>query len=275
MPAVTEGAQASEMAGLTLDDAEVAVRAAAAGAAVVRAAYGRDLVRFAKSTLDFATDADIDSEKAILKVLGKACPGDAVLGEETGIHAGIGTRRWLIDPLCGTLNFAARTPLFSVNVTLTDSGRTVAAASADPMTDEIFWTDGLSASVRTMNADLPLQPSAASRLVDINCDGPTDAPFLGGQLVADPRFRAAFGPRVVSTSLAMAWTAAGRRAGYATDGLSFQNNVHAAAGIALGRAAGCIVSDLRGDELGTWRGLVIGADEATHAQLVDLIRHHL
>ncbi len=91
-----------------LTDVEVAVKAAQAGASVVRAAYGKPLARFDKGAGDFATAADIEAERAILDVLRCERPGDAVIGEETG-RTGESDRVWLVDPLCGTRNFAAQT----------------------------------------------------------------------------------------------------------------------------------------------------------------------
>lgn len=254
-------------------DVDVALSAAAAGAAVVRAAYGGEVVRHAKAGLDFATDTDLAAERAILDVLATARPDDARVGEESGA-AGAGPRRWLVDPLCGTLNFAAHTPLVAVNVALLDGSTVLAAASADPVTGEVFWTDGHTSSVRRDGADEPLLPSAASRLVDVNCDGALDRPFVGGELVADPAFRARFGPRVVSSTLAVAWVAAGRRAGYVTDG-RLTDSVHFAAGIGICEAAGCVVTDLAGGPWRTGRGLVAAADAETHAQLVELVGPHL
>ncbi|MDZ5621509.1 inositol monophosphatase family protein [Nocardioides bizhenqiangii] len=255
-------------------DIDVALTAADAGAAVVRAAYGTRPVRHAKSDRDFATDADLDAERAILDVLTKERPGDRVLGEETGESGGSGARRWLVDPLCGTLNFAAQTPLFAVNVALADDSGVIAAVSADPITGERFWTDGARAFVRRGSVDEPMTPSADSHLVNVNCDGPADLPFVGPQLVGDPVFVAAFGPRVLSTTLALAWVAAGRQAGYVTDG-ALVDNVHFAAGIALCRGAGCIVTDLAGESLVEGRGLIAAADAATHQRLVEIVRPHL
>lgn len=255
-------------------DVEVALAAAAAGAAVVRAAYGGNLTKWAKIDLDFATNADLDAEQAILEVISEARPQDRRVGEESGQAGGSGSRRWLVDPLCGTLNFAAQTPLVAVNVALVDSKTTLAAVSADPIADEVFWADEQCAFLRRDGSDVLLRPSAESRLVDVNCDGPSDRPFVGPQVVGDPAFRSAFGPRVLSTTLAVAWVAAGRRAAYVTDGL-FVDNVHFAAGIALSRNAGCVVSDLAGNPLHTGRGLIVAADAATHQQLVDIIRPHL
>ena len=254
-----------------LSDLQVALSAAEAGAEVVRAAFGRTVTRHGKAGTDFATDADLDAERAILSVIAAERPGDTVVGEESGETRRPGSRRWLVDPLCGTLNFAAQTPLVAVNVALVDESGALACAVADPMARETFWADGSGAWLRIDGVDTRLRPSADSRLVDVNCDGPLDRPFVGPQLLADPAFRAAFGPRVLSTTLALAWVAAGRRAGYVSDG-ALAGSVHFAAGIALCQAAGCVVTDLAGDPVHTGPGLIAAADQPTHRRLIDLVR---
>lgn len=253
------------------DDASVAIAAALSGAAVVRARFGIALPRFEKSPMDFATAADIEAEQAILDVLRTARPDDAVLGEESGLTGPSGAERtWLVDPLCGTLNFAARTTMVAVNVALQSGADIVAAAAADPFAGEVFWTDGTRAVRRVGDIDEPLTPSAESLLVDVNLDPPfPSAPrFEAVRLLADPRFTECFRPRVLSTSLAMAWVATGRRAGYVTDG-PWTYTVHSAAGIAICRAAGCVVTDLWGGPLHSGAsGLVVAADAETHAALL-------
>jgi myo-inositol-1(or 4)-monophosphatase len=256
---------------MNVDDASVAVAAAQAGAAVVRARFGAALPRFEKSPLDFATAADIEAEEAILEVLSSARPGDAVLAEESGLTGPAGARRtWLVDPLCGTLNFAAQTTMVAVNVALQVGADLVAAAAADPFAGEVFWTDGARAVLRHGDTDEPLRPSAESLLVDLNLDPPfPNAPrFDVVRLLADPRFTERFRPRVLSTSLAMTWVAAGRRAAYITDGPETYS-VHSASAIAICRAAGCVVTDLWGGPLQDGAaGLVVAADAETHAALL-------
>ncbi|MFC4069447.1 inositol monophosphatase family protein [Actinoplanes subglobosus] len=264
---------------MSITDRDLAIAAASAGAAVVRARYesslaGSALARFAKDGDDFATVADIEAEKAILDVLRTARPGDTILGEESG-RTGIGdtTRMWLVDPLCGTLNYAANTMLTAVNVALRDNGRTIVAAVADPFNNEILWTDGDTARLRHSGVDRPLTPSGASRLVDLNLDPPfpNRPDFLAAALLSDDAFIDRFRPRVVSTTLAVAWVAAGRRAAYVTDG-DLSDSVHFAAGIALCQAAGCIVTDLDGHPPHSGRGgLVAAADPSTHADLLAMI----
>ena len=194
-------------------DLAVALAAATAGAQVVRAAYGTQVTRRPKSDLDFATDADLDAEAAILGVIDAARPEDGRLGEESGTTGGPGARRWLVDPLCGTLNFAARTPLVAVNVALLDAGASVACVCVDPIAEECFWSDGHGAYLRRDGFDEPLVPTAESRLVDINCDGPVEETVPRTTAAGRPAFRSAYGPRVTSTTLAVAWVAAGTTGG--------------------------------------------------------------
>ncbi|MFE7367700.1 inositol monophosphatase family protein [Streptomyces anulatus] len=283
-------------------DTEVAAAAALAGAEIVRARYGRLHSRIDKGAGDFATDVDVAAEEAILDVIGAARPGDAVHGEEGGRRGAVdAAREWLVDPLCGTLNYATGSHLVAVNVAL----RNGPAAVADPFSGEVFLTDGATAwvqydadgygkgrtgvrgrAVADGHAAGPvarlrpfgeeqLAPTAGTRLVDVNLDPPfPGAPaFRAVDLLAHPGFVEHFRPRVVSTTLALAWVAAGRRAAYVTDGGDLSGSVHFAAGIALCRAAGCVVTGVDGGPVGPeGRGLVVAADADTHGLLMSLIR---
>lgn len=285
-------------------DTELASAAALAGAEVVRARYGRRHTRIDKGAGDFATDADVAAEAAILDVIRTARPEDAVHGEEGGRRGAVdAVREWLVDPLCGTLNYATGSRLVAVNVALRDGP----AAVADPFSGEVFLTDGETAWVRygpegdggpygdmyaggggdsggPAPGSVPrrrpdgveqLAPTADTRLVDVNLDPPfPGAPgFRAVDLLAHPGFVERFRPRVVSTSLALSWVAVGRRAAYVTDGGDLSGSVHFAAGIALCRAAGCVVTGVDGGPVGPGgRGLVVAADVETHGLLLSLIR---
>lgn len=253
------------------NDAELAIRAASAGAEVARSLYGRQLARFAKSAVDFATEADLAAEQAIMETLRDARPEDGFVGEESGSVAGATSgRTWLVDPLCGTLNYAARTPLVAVNVALRVGDRVTAAAVADPFSAEVFWTDGVTACLRAGGRDEPLIPDQASRLVDLNLDPPFPGQdrFRTARMLHDEAFVSRFHPRVLSTTLALAWVAAGRHAAYVSDG-DLRDSVHFSSGIALCQAAGCVVTGLAGQPVHTGvQGLVAAADRQTHADLV-------
>ncbi|WP_436520437.1 inositol monophosphatase family protein [Actinoplanes sp. HUAS TT8] len=252
-------------------DHETAIAAAESAAEVIRERYGHTLDRVDKGGGDFATEADLAAEQAIHEVLGAAGPSDAITGEETGESGPADSRRrWLVDPLCGTLNYAVRTPLVAVNVALRDGDRVTAAAAADPFAGETYWTDGVVARVRTADGgDTTLVPSPVSGLVDINLDPPfTTEPAL---VIAAPGFRNRFRPRVMSTTLALLWVADGRRAAYLTYG-DVRGSVHFAAGIAVCTAAGCVVTGTDGSPWESGSGLLVSADQPTHTAMLELIR---
>ncbi|MFC8599969.1 inositol monophosphatase family protein [Isoptericola sp. NPDC057191] len=254
-----------------ISDPEVALRAALAGAAEVAAAFRQPVTRHAKSGLDFATDTDVAAERAVRAVLAAARPDDAVVGEELGTSGGDAPRRWYVDPLCGTLNFAAGVPAFGVNVALAerDGERVLAAAVADPLTGEVLWTDGTRAWRQGPGATAHegLSPDPVTRLINIDVDNGGQAPAL----VADTALRESFAVRVASTSLALAWVAAGRQAAYVT-GAGVDGSVHFLPGVALCEAAGCVVTDLDGGPVRGGRGIVAAADAATADLILARVR---
>jgi myo-inositol-1(or 4)-monophosphatase len=259
-----------------VNDAEVAREAAETGAAIVRDRFGGAHKRLDKDGLDFATDVDIDAEHAIIAVLRRHRPADHVVGEESGHAPGTADgRTWLVDPLCGTANFAAGVQAVAVNVALVASDGPAAAAVADPFAGETFAAAEANGRVHSGPGEAPLTPSGGSRLVDIDLDlRPMPPRFDPLTLLADAEFRSSFQPRVTSTSLALTWVAAGRRAAYLTNA-ELAANVHFAAGVAVCLAAGCAVSDLRGHAVApgsAGSGLIAAGDQATHARLLAMVQ---
>ncbi len=250
-------------------DLDLALAAARAGTVVVDDMYGSALAVEHKTATDFATAADRAAEQAILNVIRASRPDDGFEGEELGaVRVGALGRTWLVDPLCGTVNFAAEAPAFCVNVALVVDGTTTTAVVIHPPTGETYWAyDGVFGVLGRDRSPAP------NRLVDINADGPLDRDFVGAQLAADPAFRAVFNPRVESSTVALAWVASGRRLAYVTDG-DCEGSVHFSAGIAICQAAGCIVTDFDGAPVHTGLGLVAARDAETHATLLRLVGKH-
>ncbi|HKI28181.1 MAG TPA: inositol monophosphatase family protein [Actinomycetota bacterium] len=58
------------------------------------------------------TEADLSIESAIRDAVEHRYPGDSVLGEEGGLQ-GEGRRRWIVDPIDGTKNFADGVQIWS------------------------------------------------------------------------------------------------------------------------------------------------------------------
>jgi len=87
---------------------------------------------------DVVTQADLESEAAIVGQLQDAWPEDGFLAEESGRSVGSSSRVWCVDPLDGTANFAAGYPHWSVAIALLEQEVPVLAVTFDPLRDEIF-----------------------------------------------------------------------------------------------------------------------------------------
>ena len=86
---------------------------------------------------DVVTAADRRAEAALLELLRAERPDDGVVGEEGAAVAG-GARRWLLDPVDGTLNYALGLPAWCAAVVVTDAAGALACAAYDPVAGELF-----------------------------------------------------------------------------------------------------------------------------------------
>lgn len=95
----------------------------------------------AKGAGDIVTDVDLASEDLIRERLVGAF-GLPVVGEERGgVPPADGSAYWLVDPLCGTRNFAAGMPLYSINVTLVEGGRVTIGVVGEAASGDIVMAE--------------------------------------------------------------------------------------------------------------------------------------
>lgn len=91
-----------------------------------------------KPDLTPVSDADNSVEQAIRRMLGRARPRDAVLGEEAG-SSGWGPRRWVIDPIDGTKNFVRGVPVWATLIALMVEDQVVASVVSAPAIGRRWW----------------------------------------------------------------------------------------------------------------------------------------
>src|SRR5256885_448470 len=115
-----------------------ALAALRVGLPIVQSRQGAHDVR-AKSPGDLVTGTDVLVQSELQRVLYERQPDIAFVGEEgEQTLPPPGGRHWLVDPVCGTNNYAARIPLVAMNVALVESGRVTIAAVADAGTGEVY-----------------------------------------------------------------------------------------------------------------------------------------
>jgi histidinol-phosphatase len=85
------------------------------------------------------TEADREAEAAVLALVRRRWPHDAVLAEESGAVPGESGRRWIVDPLDGTRGFARGGTFWGPLVAVEREGRVLAGAMALPAVGETYW----------------------------------------------------------------------------------------------------------------------------------------
>ena len=84
------------------------------------------------------TQADREVEQAIRDQLKASRPGDVVIGEELGQH-GSASRRWIVDPIDGTANFAAGRAEWSTLLAVEADGEIVTGMISAPALRRRWW----------------------------------------------------------------------------------------------------------------------------------------
>ena len=93
-----------------------------------------------KSEKDLVTEADVAVEHYLVKQIRQRYPDHAIVGEETGTHAG-SEYRWIIDPIDGTGSFVHDLPYYSTSIALEHAGELVLAAVYAPVLGELFMAE--------------------------------------------------------------------------------------------------------------------------------------
>ena len=220
-----------------LDLAEEIARAAGA---LLAERFGSERVLATKSTpTDLVSEADLASETLIRDMLRAHAPDDGIVGEEGDDVASSSGRRWIVDPLDGTVNFLYGHPQWCVSIACEG----VCGVVYDPLRNELFA--GAPGRPTTLNGR-PVEPSGCSELATalVATGFGYDATQRGvqGELVARVLPHCRDIRRDGSAALDLAWTAAGRMDGYYEHGVQRWD---IAAGTILCEGAGLDVRALR------------------------------
>jgi len=116
----------------------IGIAAAYKGAKILNAKFGRITQIRKKGVIDLVTEADIESEKAIIETIRNAFPDHGILAEESGMTEGDPGQYWIIDPLDGTTNFAHGVGLFCISIAFATADGVVCGIILNPISGELF-----------------------------------------------------------------------------------------------------------------------------------------
>jgi myo-inositol-1(or 4)-monophosphatase len=216
---------------------------------------------------DLVTDADRASEALIVRRIREAFPRAAILGEESGTHAGSGDERFIVDPLDGTTNYAHRYPLFCVSIAYERAGIVEAGAVYAPALDELFTARRGAGATRNGR---PIRVSPIERVADaMVCTGFNPARYArNGAYFAHLSDHAQALRRDGSAALDLAFVAAGVYDAFWEWDLSAWD---VAAGALLIEEAGGRAAAIAGTPLDIAAGSILASNGKIHAEMQRLL----
>lgn len=112
--------------------------ARSAGNLILRSMEKLDQIRVErKGPRDFVSEVDRGAEAEIIRIIHKAYPDHAIIGEESGF-IGENAVEWIIDPLDGTTNFLHGLPHFCVSIGVREHGKLTHGVVYDPYRQDLF-----------------------------------------------------------------------------------------------------------------------------------------
>ncbi|MBT5263897.1 MAG: inositol monophosphatase [Rhodospirillaceae bacterium] len=226
-----------------------------------------------KGPADFVSTADTNAERALVSELKSARPEYGFLleeGNEIESRDPDG-RRWIIDPLDGTLNFLHGIPHFCISIALEERGQVIAGVIYEPIRDEMYWAekgDGAYLNDRRIRVSGRSQMNEAVFATGI--------PFMGrdGHELFLKQLESVMGScagvrRQGAAALDLAYVASGRYEGF------WEKGVHPwdiAAGMLLVTEAGGMVSDYNGQNRMMEKGEVVAVNNRLHTPFQRMLR---
>jgi myo-inositol-1(or 4)-monophosphatase len=213
------------------------------------------------SVTDLVSDADRQAERAIRELLAAERPEDGLLAEEGSRAQADSGRRWIVDPLDGTINFLYGFPAWAVSVALEDAGGLAVGVVHSPINGETFR------AVRGEGAFL------GDRRLEVRAPRPLAQALVSTGFSYEPARRAEQADvirtllphardirRAGAAAIDLAWLAAGRVDAFFERGL---NHWDWAAGRLLVEEAGGSVAWLEDG----WPGMIAASNDALIAEL--------
>lgn len=224
-----------------------------------------------KGEIDLVTEADLQSEKRILDIIGGSFPDDSILAEETGKQENIKEHTWIIDPLDGTTNFAHGFPFFAVSIALQVKGEIVLGIVYNPCLKEHFEAvkgQGSSLNGKAIkvseNRELDSSLLATGFPYSIREDSEQVIGLLKKILVKAQGVR-----RAGAAAIDMCYVAAGRLDGFWEQGLKPWDT---AAGSLIVQEAGGKISDYSGEPYNPFQNNIVASNPLIFDELVKAIK---
>ena len=225
-----------------------------------------------KKGKDFATEIDLAIERQVVEALTEKT-GIEVHGEEFGGAAVDSPLVWVLDPIDGTFNYAAGSPLAAMLLGLLREGEPVAGLTFLPFLEQRYTATIDGPMYFNGVAQPPLERAQLDEAVvgvgTFNVDWRGKVPGRYRLAVVERLSRVTSRLRIHgATGLDLAYTACGILGGAVSFGGHIWDH---AAGVALVRAAGGTVTDLAGNEWTHESSSAVAGVPGVHEQILEIL----
>jgi myo-inositol-1(or 4)-monophosphatase len=250
----------------------IGLAATCEGAKILRKYFGSLTGVTKKGAIDLVTEADIESEKAIIRIIRNAFPEHSILAEESGLNQGNIENQWIIDPLDGTTNFAHELGIFAVSIAFSYMNQISLGFVLNPISGELFTAvKGKGAKLNGFPISVSNTPKVSDSLLV------TGFPYNHPEIIDVIMFRfyqctkAAQGiRRLGSAALDLCFVACGRFDGFWEQNLKPWDT---AAGTLIAEESGACVTDFSGNPYDINQKEILVTNNKIHQEMTGLLKY--
>ncbi len=220
---------------------------------------------------DFVTSADKRAEKIIIEELQKAHSDYGIITEESGfINKSNTEKRWIIDPIDGTMNFMNGIPQFAISIGYEENSEIKCGVIFDPIKNEMFCAEkGNGAYLNNSRIRVSNKKKLQDSLVVTG--GPKSSSKIKDKIFSEfitISKRASHVRKFGSAALDIAYVACGRFDGYWQREINYWD---IAAGIVILKEAGGFVDFFEIDLKSPLKKNILASNANIHNELTNLI----
>jgi myo-inositol-1(or 4)-monophosphatase len=230
--------------------------------------------------VNLVTETDQKAERAIIRIIRKQFPDHDILAEES--HEGKSladvrrgrVKRWIIDPVDGTTNFAHGLPLSCVSIGYEENGSMKLGGVFNPVLGEWFWAErgkGASLNGKRIHVSKTRKLMSSLLVTGFPYDRRNKVKYylkmFEAFMVKTHGVR-----RLGSAALDLCYVACGRFEGFWELGLKPWD---VAAGTLIAREAGARLSDFKGKPIDIYQPQTLATNGKIHAEVLRIIKRHI
>lgn len=221
---------------------------------------------------DFATEADIESEKIIVEIIRENFPDHNIIAEEGTSIQKDSDYKWAVDPLDGTISYAAGVPSYTVSIGLLFKGEPIVGVIYHIADNNLYFAQkGKGAYLNGKKITVNSRNDFNNAVVSFDTGHKNQRKEKFDDYISSLMFKVGYIYNLGSGALALAYTSCGIFDAHVQTGSVWDH----LAGAVIIREAGGKVTDFEGKEP-DWskdRLSIVASNGLIHDQILEALKH--